>query len=106
MEIEDRQMSIYDSTEIFKLIQKLEAHSCDVDPLSQEAKMTYKGNAVYFTYDMIYDLLLHTNKTHNLEPKHIYYELKKLIQEESLDNMPMYIAIFPEIAKWRMEIGK
>lgn len=69
--------------------------------------VTYKKSEIYVPHNLICKMLdgerlTWLEKTNNI----IAEDLSDLILKEPLENIPLFINVFPEIATWRLRIGK
>src|SRR4030042_5723539 len=68
----------------------------------------YKGLKYTITLDTLTDIFeaKESNIFSSLVNNYIINELLVLIRDISIEDVPMYMGVLPEVAKWRFQIGK
>jgi hypothetical protein len=111
METEDSKMNLYTTDEVNMLLKSIAYVYIGF-------KNIILNNKVTINYDLF---LFFIFTDPNLDPfalvpqsrtiteeseRRILRDIRKLIYEEPIYRVPLYINIYPEIASWRLELGK
>jgi len=72
-----------------------------------EVRIRYKDEIYYIDLSVIYTILCEDTLT-GLESTcpAITNEIEYLMLKEPIENMPLHINVIPEIARWRLKVGR
>jgi len=110
MEIENRKMNSYTTDEINILLESINnVHGHKKIVLNSRGNVVNYDLFIFFVFtDPNLDPfeLTPTNRAVDNSVKNILKDIRKLIYEEPLYRVPLYINTYPDIASWRLELGK